>query len=110
MAAEQVGSPTTEKILQSLHAEAKKLLASRADEPFVAHLSRLASELPGRGWQRLTPHLLHNPLPQQGRGASGPSRAELIAACTVCDEYGQIEMADGAVANCRHRNVTQPAA
>lgn len=104
-AAQQAGCPTTSKVLKGLHEEAVELLSARSDQPFVEHLARLAADLPGRGWWKLTPHLLKNPMPQAGGQGSGMSRAEQINACRDCDEYGQIEKPNGAVVICRHRNL-----
>ncbi|MEU2086539.1 hypothetical protein ABZ569_32290 [Streptomyces albus] len=99
-AANASGRPVPATLRKQFHAEVLELLATRADQPFVDHLAHLAAELPGKGWRQLTPHLLHNPMPQAH--PSGMSRSEQIAACPECDEYGQIEMPNGSVANCRH--------
>lgn len=52
-------------------------------------------------------HLKNPPPPQPAPAerAPGASRAALIAACSSCDEYGQIQMPDGRVANCKHQDV-----
>lgn len=96
------GRPVTSKLRREFYSEAMELLEERCDQPYVEHLMRLAAELPPMGWWQLSTHAMKNPMPEAGGQGSGMSRAEQIAACPECDEYGQVEMPNGSVANCRH--------
>ncbi|MEV4438096.1 hypothetical protein AB0K09_03610 [Streptomyces sp. NPDC049577] len=88
-------------VIESIREQAAQLLGYGWP---LAHVVKLAAELPKWGKDLLV-HAEHNPPPATAAAPHGPSRADLIAACTVCDEYGQYERPDGRIAICKHPQV-----
>jgi len=102
---EAAGGPALPGVRARLLADAGELLAVR---PLWWVIDR-ARELPQYGTS-LARHAEMSKVPFAAQAAAVKlTRAELIAACSDCDGYGNYDGADGRVGVCRHPRVDRTA-